>query len=404
MLNFKGLPVESVNPFDVTGEMGLDESLLDLPMFDLDDMSLEDVGLGAVKHRRLSAKTRRKLSRLAKKRSRGRKGRFAALGGKRRHAKKSKKSGKSSKSRKAPRGAVARGKRLARKMKRSKRGRFTGLKGLELLGLSGADEDAIDDMALLSATEGLGAARKRRRKSSRRKAHKARRHARRARRHSRSLSGLANVADGIGQVEVAASMPVVGAFQWLATGPGLEALGGVALAPVVAGLVGKLISFIPGVQGASGVIANVVKVAQGLVSSILMWEFGKLVGSANIAKFGAFYAIGRTVESMVTVPLVFGNLPQVFSPLGEVRIPDMQSNLGLILPDQAELVGLGTRRIADSAEMGQVMLPGVRRGDYAVNPLSGVRTTDATDVDSVGDIDDVEGEEEMAGAEESELF
>jgi hypothetical protein len=446
MSNVRGTSVkEGVSDLslDAINEMDLEQGLFELPELGLfgddvsvEDLALDDVGLGAVKGRnrraRMSAKLRRKLSRLAKKRGRNKKGRFAGLAGKARGGKRRKKAtmadlgATKKRRRRGGRKVRVSGKlrrklsRLAKGRKRTKKGRFAGLAGMEMLSLSGLGDDSMMDLFELSQQEGLGAVKsksKRRRRGGRkaRIASRRRRGSRKARRGGMAgLGRLANVTDGLSQVEVASSMPVVGVFQWLATGPGLEALGGVALAPVVGALVAKALSAMGLNKKNEKGETNVLGVAAGaIVSAIAMWELGRLVGSAGIAKFGSFYSIGRALEDMVIQPLVLKNIG-----LGDTqRTSDMSNKfLGrVVLPDETDLVGIGdTQRFTDTAPLGQVLLPGVRRGDYAVNPLSGMGTVREDDTANIGDgedLDDVgqeiipDTEMEGVGAEEgSDLF
>jgi hypothetical protein len=441
MSNVRGASAKGVGDLslDVANEMDLEQGLFELPElglfgddFSVEDLALDDVGLGAVKgrRRRISGKLRRKLSRLAKKRGRNKKGRFAGLAGKARGGKRRKKAtmsdlGAAKKRRRGGRKVRVSGKlrrklsRLAKGRKRTKKGRFAGLAGMEMLSLSGLGDDSMMDLFELSQQEGLGAVKSKKRRRGGRKARIAsRRHRRGGKKRHATMAGLgrlANVTDGLSNVEVAATMPVVGVFQWLATGPGLEALGGVALAPVVGALVAKALDFVGLTRLDKLGKANPVHtIASALVSAITMWEFGRLVGSAGIAKFGSFYSIGRAVESLITQPLVLANIG-----LGDTqRVPDLSSKfLGrVVLPDETELVGIGdTQRFTDTAPLGQVLLPGVRRGDYAVNPLSGMGTVREDDTANIGDdgeeLDDVgqeiipDTEMEGVGAEEgSDLF
>lgn len=407
---------------NAAGEMGLDEELLGLPELGLfgddisvEDLALDDVGLGAVRHRRrrLSAKTRRKLARLARSRHRNKKGRFAGLstgGSKKRRKKTMLGAVKHRRRRRRHLSGKTRRKlaRIAKSRRRTKKGRFAGLAGTELLSLSGGD-DSMMDLLALSQSEGLGAVKHKRR---RRRKHTmgAVKHRRRGgrRRHRRGgmagLGRLANIADGLGEVEVAASMPVLGVFQWLATGPGLEALGGVALAPLVNAIVNKGLS-------AVGMTAGTMASAAGaLVSAIAMWEFGRLVGSANIAKFGAFYSIGRAIEGMVTKPYIVEKIDMLKGSLGTYRESDT-ALLGLgkiVLPDTSTIGD--TQRVPDTSSIGQVLFPNIKRADYAVNPLSGMGTVREADTASIGD-EEMEGlgvpvipDTEMEGVEGSDLF
>jgi len=378
-------------------DLGTDLALLD-EMDDTDDAALYDVlpelglgfdeslgALGAVrkrrKGRRVKAKTIRKLRKAAKRRKRTAKGRFAGLAikglgapGKKRRRRGVKKAT-----------LIRRGKRIAKKMKRSKRsGRFVGLKGLEGLG----DLSEISgDFAMMDEDEGLGAlAATRRRRGGKRVKASTRRKLRRAaksrrRRKSGRFAGLgylANVGSGFGQLEIGATMPIVGAFQWLATGPGLEALGGVALAPVLNAVVSvglDKIGFGPKKDG-----WNPMGYAAGqLITAIGMWELGKAVGSPNIAKFGAFFAMGKLVETLVTNPLL--------------------KNIEAV--SKATYLGLGTMRVEDSASIGSVRIPDAES-------IGSVRIPDAEAIGDeaeieVGDVGE-EAEVEVSGEESSDLF
>lgn len=388
---------------DAANGMGFDESLLDLPDLGLfgddlsvEDLALDDVGLGAARHRRrrLSARTRRKLARLAKRRHRTKKGRFAGLtgGGKKSRRKKKVTMGTlSGKHRRRRRRARLSGKlrrklsRLAKGRKRTKKGRFAGLAGTELLSLSG--DDSMMDLFSLAQSEGLGAVkhkRRRRRKHGMGAVKHRRRRGGRRRKGGANLGRLANIADGLSEVEVAASMPVLGVFQWLATGPGLEALGGVALAPLVTALVAKGLSLVSDALKPEQMMG---RAAGTLVSAIAMWEFGRLVGSANIAKFGAFYTIGRAIEGMVTKPYIVDKVDMLKGFLGTYRESDFMPQLGrIVLPDES-FVNIGdTRRVPDTSAIGQVLLPGIKRADYAVNPLSGFGTYRSEDTATIGTV------------------
>jgi hypothetical protein len=425
-----GLLGEKPGDLESTGEMGLDAALFDMPELGADDLglsvedlALDDVGIGALtgrrrRRRRISPKVRRKLSRLARMRPRLKSGRFAGLGALKRRRRR----GGAGVSKAALR---RRGKRIARMMKRSKRtGRFVGLKGIDILGLSDyAPDQTMMDLFALSREEGLGrthmAARRRRRGGRARarararlaRAPKKRRKAsKRGKGHLSDIGEIALATDGLAQVEVASSAPVLGVLQWLGTTPGLEALGGVALAPLVGAIVTKALSAV-GVpmtveyehKDAQGQVTKKTKPAifgkalSGLLSAIALWEFGRLVGSANIAKFGSFYTFGRMLEDLVMQPFVMS--PMGLGGLGTVRVKDTESigSLGkVVLPDTTELVGVGDiQRVPDTAPIGNVLLPDVKRPDYAVNPLSGEESSEIGEEDAVAAYE---------GVEESDIF
>jgi hypothetical protein len=398
----------------------------------LPELGLDFEGLGALgaarkrrkgrKGRRVSKATRRKLRRAAKARRRRKSGRFAGLEAKKaskKVAEVSKEKGLGAagrKRRKARRLTKAslkrRGKRIAKKMKRSKRtGRFVGLNGLGLDGLGADFSMGLPDYG----SDGLGAAgKKRRRKGGKRKGSRKGRKAHRRGRRSRmsGLNQLANIADGLADAEVQASMPVLGAFEWLATGPGLQALGGVALAPIMTSLAGLLVSYIPkmkqtDVTQPGSHLTPFGKVAAGALGAIGMWELGRAVGSSGLAKFGAFYALGRLVEEMVTKPFVIGKVPNLkHFGLGTYRESDLAPIGDTVrIPDTQELLGVGdTVRVPDTATIGYVN-----------------DTVRVPDTSTIGEDDDVDGmgqelipdtsmegmgedEEASVGAEDSDLF
>jgi len=399
------------------GEDISDEALMDLlPELGL-DLDFSDEGLGALgagrkrrrKGRRVKKSTRAKLRRAAKHRKRRKSGRFAdialGLGGGRKRR------------RKGGLGGVKkatlrrRGKRIAKKMKRSKRtGRFIGLKGLE--GLDGLSDGFLSEISgdFSMDDDNLGALGVRHRKKSRkarRAGRKGRRKGRRGGRKSARMAGLgylADIADGFGQAEVDASMPVVGAFQWLATGPGMEALGGAALAPIVNGIITMATSKmgLP-VKWGDGKPAYRYILLNGLLSAVAMWELGKAVRSANIAKFGAFYALGRTVEKVVTSQFLFSM--DAFKDLGlgdTQRIPDTSDKyIGTVrLPDEDTMVGLGTYRGADTSGAWQGVSDTQRIPDVSDKYIG--QDADVETADGIGE--DEEAEVEGVGAEDSDLF
>ena len=203
-------------------------------------------------------------------------------------------------------------------------------------------------------------------------------------------------------------MPVVGAFQWLATQPGLEALGGVALAPVLGAVAGLILDKVGLKQTYAGpdgkpVVMKRTKVAQGALTAIGMWELGKAVGSPNLAKFGAFYALGRMVEDLITVPMVLGKVQMLKDAglaglgddgiygLGTYRENDMAPIGDTVrIPDTQELVGIGdTVRVPDTSTIGTVRIPDT--------------SMEGDEVEGFGD-DEVSGDEAEVGAENSDLF
>lgn len=377
----------SVDASDELGmpELGIDEVELGE---DDDEDSLGELG---ARHRR-----RRRRSRRARRRGRkgGRKGGRRKGRGKIRMPK-----GKSKKAR------AARGRAIAKLLTRTKTGRFKSLHGIEGLA-DGATE--LSDLMALSAMDSLGelgAGKRRRRKGrkgSRKSRRKGSRRGRRRSRRSRGMSGLADVGNGLAAVEVANSMPVVGVFQYLATPAGMEALGGVALGAVVPSLIGRgIFGKLVGAKldAATGQPADWYwDVVSTLVSSVSIWEFGRLIGAGNAAKFGAFYALGGLLERWLLKPWVVDKvLPLSGMGLGQVLFPGIKrpdyavnplSGMGTVrIPDTEELRGLGTVRIPDQDSMGTVRIP---------------------DTEMVGVGADIVTDEEMVGAddatEDSEIF
>ena len=168
----------------------------------------------------------------------------------------------------------------------------------------------------------------------------------------------------LADAEVRASWPVVGPFQYLFSAPGLEAIGGVTLAGIVQpiirqGLFGKLL----GLNMDDSWMGRVTRFASVALSAITMWEVGRLLGSGNLAKFGAYYALGRGIEEGITKPYILKNIPGIpglagyGSGLGQVRIPD-QDELGYLaqarIPDQDELRGMGQRIVTEEELLGTV--------------------------------------------------
>lgn len=246
-----------------------------------------------------------------------------------------------------------------------------------------------------------------------------------------SSLGLGNLFNGLGSLgrmgasladsEVSSSVPVLGVFQYLMSGPGLEAVGGVTLASIVGGLVSKLLfgkllglgqnvpspaGAAPAAQppspssgatapsptpaapatpttpaassgtqglgddgtGGSSMKGALVRVGSGLTSAVLMWELGRLTGSGNIGKFGAFYSLGRLIEEELVRPYVFAKIPYLHTlglsgyayGLGQARVPDTQELRDLSylaqnrVPDTAEFNGLGQRIVTEEELLGDV--------------------------------------------------
>lgn len=349
---------------------GLDLSLLDEVDADIEELDGEidateldltegldfEDSLGAVKRRRRRKSRRGRSSRRA--RAASRRAKSAPRTARGRFMKSKSRKGRRRKSRLGQEMLFGLGRRR-RKGRKSRKGRkararrrrasvhgLAGLSGLDGLGgdfgLDSMDEDGLGSVSSLG--------RKRRRKSRKGRKARARRRGRRGgRRRSMKgfadITGIAEMGGNLADAEVAGSMPVVGVFQWLATRPGLEAFGGVALGSIVNGLVkGGL--FIGDKSLMKADKDNMLwQVASGLVSAVTIWEVGRLIGSGNIAKFGAFYAIGKLVEDTIINPFIM------------------------------KQIGLGQ----------DVLLPGIKRPDYAVNPLSGFGTVREPDTASIGD-------------------
>jgi hypothetical protein len=301
--------------------------------------------------------------------------------------------------------------RRHRRARRSRRSRSVA--GIGVMGR------ALGKLANTVALQGLGKAGKRRRKKSRRKsrkgsrrarAHRRRKHRKSARkahrrarvhhrrrkgsrRRSRRMSGLGSLFRGLGSIgnmgagladaEVASSMYGVGAFQYLISMPGLEALGGVSLASIVSGIVskglfGKLLNLGPAMADA-GLKGVATRVGSAAVSAAAMWELGRLLGSGNLAKFGAFYALGRAVENELVNPYIMTKIPGLAGfgmyGLGQARIPDAQElrDLGYLaqarIPDQDELRDIGQRIVTEEELLGDV---GADEGDAGADGDSNV--------------------------------
>jgi hypothetical protein len=113
-----------------------------------------------------------------------------------------------------------------------------------------------------------------------------------------------------------------------------------------------------------------------------MWELGRLMKSANFAKFGAFYALGRTLEDMLTVPQVIARLKKDVLGLEGYRFGQLR------IPDSEQLVGMSQLRVPDSQELGIVRIPEEQELSQEI----------VTEEELLGQFPEEEGEEE------SELF
>ena len=316
-------------------EIGLDEMTDPEGLLSMPELGFMDEGLGAVhkrrrggRRRRLSSKTKAKLRRAARRRRRTAKGQFADLAaGKKRKRKNARKGGK----------ARRRLSRIAKRRARTASGRFK--KG-HLAGLAGADDTFMDFAALSSSEDGFGGedglgavkTRKRRRRMGRKARSKRGRKGRRRGRRMAGLGHVAEVGDAFGQAEVAASMPILGVFQWLATPAGLGALGGVALAPIFGAIIGKAM------RALNIDLTNPLAATGGaILTSVALWEFGRLVNVPNISKFGAFYIFGRLLETQLTNPFIIQKVG--LAGLGTMRIPDVESNLGTMRVPDVDQIG-----------------------------------------------------------------
>lgn len=236
-----------------------------------------------------------------------------------------------------------RARRHAKTMPRSAKGRFMKLsKKHRRHGLRGL-EGLADVVLLESEDQGIetGLGKHRRSRKSRK--------SRRGRRGGvGGLAGLAMASASLADAEVMRSMPVVGLFQYAATRGGLEALGGAAIAPVVSGLVSRGLfvkTFKVNVNDAQWDIAS------SLTSAVVTWELGKLIGSGSVSKYGAFSILSNLIDRQIVQRWIWKNIP-------------------------------GMSFLGDSA----ILFPGVRRPDYAVNPLSGFGTVRIPDRDGIGQV------------------
>jgi hypothetical protein len=337
------------------GDELLDEEVLgdeSIEMVDEDEDGLGELGAhkGRRRRRRKGARRLRRMG--GKKHRRRRKKHAVAKAGRRRRRR----------SRKALKVAITEAPK--RKRRRSRKARRHGRRHAGVHGLYGIEGDSFGD-----EIGTLGAGRKRRRKhskvskSSKRKGKRRRKHARRARRMS-GLGSLANMSGNLGDAEVKASMPVFGVLEYLGTGTGLEALGGVTLAAFVSGAVdyGVMTKLI-----GTDATKPMAQIGTALISGIVMWELGRIMNSGNIAKYGAFYAFGKAIDNLLIKPQVVDKLFHVGMSgygLGQARIPDQDTLVGW---------GLGQERIPDtSTSFGQVLFPNIKRDNYAINPLSGM--------------------------------
>jgi hypothetical protein len=225
------------------------------------------------------------------------------------------------------------------------------------------------------------APRRRRRRGHRRVRRVSRKaaHRRRRRRGGRRMSGLGSSLGSLGRMgahladaEVSASWPVLGPLQYAITMPGLEALGGVTLGGflygvVQEGLFGKLL--MKGKQ-----LEVLPQIGTGLISSIAMWELGRLVGSGNLAKFGAFYALGKMIDTLVMKPYVVNKIFALSGwGLGTMRVGDETELRGLPtlgqarVSDDTELRGeLGQRVVTEEELLGEASDEGASEEDSAL--------------------------------------
>jgi len=398
-----GTEVEDIDLVKLLEDVDINIDELGIPELGIDELELdeeEEDGLGelgrARRARRRGRKSRRGRARARKGGKKGRRGKKVRMP-----------KGKSKKAK------AARGRLIAKILARTKTGRFKSRKTpIGVSGIEGSPE--LMDLMALSAIDSLGAVKgKRRGKKGRKASRKASRKAgrkgrRRGRKGMRGLAGLADMANGLAEVEVANSMPVLGVFQYLATPAGLEALGGVALGAVVPGLVGRGI-FGKLIGAPINPLTGAPKdwywdVASSLVGAIGVWEFGRLIGAGNAAKFGAFYALGSLIDRLLLTPWVLDKILPVpgrpTSGLGQILFPGVKrpdyatnplSGFGTVrIPDQDELKGLGTVRIPDQdPSLGTVRIP---------------------DTEMVGVGEDIVTEEELLGqddgtsVEDSEIF
>jgi hypothetical protein len=345
------------------GDEFLDEEVLgDESIEAVEDTDLEE-GLGELgahkgRRRRRRKSRARRLRRMGGKKHRRRRRKHAAKvtrkGGRRRRRR----------SRKALKVQITEApKRKRRRRKHARRARrMAGVHGL--YGMEDFDGEEIGT---------LGAGRKRRRKhrkmskaSAKRKGKRRRKGARRAHRYSAGLGSLANMSGNLGDAEVKASMPVFGVLEYLGTGTGLEALGGVTLSAFVTGAVNLGVMQKLFKLDAAAAAKPMATLGTALISGVIMWELGRILNSGNIAKYGAFYAFGKAIDQLLIKPQVVDKLFPAMSGygLGQARIPDQDTLVGW---------GLGQERIPDtSTSFGQVLFPNIKRENYAINPLSGM--------------------------------
>lgn len=164
---------------------------------------------------------------------------------------------------------------------------------------------------------------------------------------------IANFSNSMGQSDVKASIPVLGVFQWVATRPGLEAIGGVTIGSILGGLVERgLMERVLGVtQISQKPLANI---GSGLLTAVLAWELGRLIGSANIAKFGALFALGSKIKDMLVDSVIFDSILPHKTAMGQLRIPEgtqLPQLSQLRIPEGQELVGMGQMRIPEGTEL-----------------------------------------------------
>lgn len=193
----------------------------------------------------------------------------------------------------------------------------------------------------------------------RRKAKKVRR--RKVRRMS-SLGSLSNAVGRLSYSEVKKTAPVIGGFQWLFSRTGLESVGGGAGSALVCGLMDGFV--MPKVDEMINkdkqMDPRITMGISALVTSIAMWELGKVMKSGMVSKIGFLYPILKyadnvLVQPYIVNPLLGKNTDGTAKGFGQMRVPDQAafSGLGQVrLPESTELVGLNQVRLPEDSEDG----------------------------------------------------
>jgi len=182
----------------------------------------------------------------------------------------------------------------------------------------------------------------------------------------RGFGAIGNMHSGLADSIVSSSTPVIGPFKYAISMPGLEALGGVALAPVVTAVAQKIVSKIPWLNApATGIMGLIKRFATPAISAIGIWELGRLLGSGNLGTFGAFYTFGKFLETELIQPYVIKNIPGLSGygmyGLGQAQIPDGQelrdlSYLGQKrVPTSTEFDGMGQRIVTEEELLGETV-------------------------------------------------